>query len=151
MKFNTLSAWPPETLIDLTTHPLRLKCRSGWQGQQPQHCPPLPRHLLATTTLTLSLPRCYLKRTIIMQNGNLSAFFVLALPSGKISVRTILKVELLDTGTRKYTVCRHVCGLFSPEIIRAGVVKGLRPRAYSINCNFSVTVTLFTAPSVSPS
>ena len=66
-----------------------------------------------------------------LKSVRLFFFFVLALPSEKkISVRTILKIELLDTGPEKYTVRRHVCGLFSLEIIRAGAVKGLRARAY---------------------
>ena len=76
--------------------------------------------------LTLLLPRCYLKT-----NDNnakfeiLTPFFVVVLISEKISVKAILKVDLFDIGPENIPFA-GMCGLFSPEIIRAGAVKGLR-------------------------
>ena len=43
---------------------------------------------------------------------------------GFSSKRIILKVDCYGTG--KYTVCRRVRAYFSPEILQAGAVKGLR-------------------------
>ena len=52
----------------------------------------------------------------------LTPFFVLTLTSENIYMKTILKVDLFDI--------EPVCGLFSPEIIRAGAVKGLNTYHY---------------------
>ena len=77
--------------------------------------------------LTLSLPPCHLKTNDNNAKSEIhTPFFVLALASEKISVKTILKVDLFDIyRIGKCTVCRHLCGLFNPGVIRTGAVKGL--------------------------
>ena len=52
---------------------------------------------------------------------------------GFLSKRIALKVDCYRTG--KYTVCRCICAHFSPEMLQAGVVKGLimESSASSIN------------------
>jgi len=82
--------------------------------------------LLFLWTLTLWLPRCHLKT-----NDN-NAKFEICTPIfrsrftiWKDFCQNNIKSRFVRHRTGKYTVCRHVCGLFSPEIIRTGAVKGL--------------------------
>ena len=42
------------------------------------------------------------------------------------SKHTVSEVDLRVEKTGKCAVCRHVCALFSPEIVQVGAVKGLR-------------------------
>ena len=70
--------------------------------------------------LTHSLPWCHLKTT------NNSAKFqnLKEKGCGRIFMKT-QNIESRCYRTRKYTVCRHVCASFSPEILQAAAVKGL--------------------------
>ena len=56
----------------------------------------------------------------------LMPFFVHALASENISVKThIIKGSFVWHRTKTFTVCRHVCALFSPETLHAVAVERL--------------------------
>ena len=83
---------------------------------------------LCLAWLTLSLTRCYLKTT----NRNakfeiITTFFLLLVLACK---KTFMKMHSIESRsaihrTRKYTLCRRVCALFSLDVLQAGAVKGL--------------------------
>ena len=57
----------------------------------------------------------------------INTFLFLALARENISIKMyITENRFVIHSTGKYAVCRHVCTVFSPDILQAGEVKGLR-------------------------
>ena len=90
-------------------------CRNGEQS---------PTEIINPFAATMSV-----KLKIHDNNAKLEIFtpyFVLAFRSQRIYVKMhSIKNRFVRHRTEKYTVCRHACGLSSPEIVLAGAVKGL--------------------------